>query len=181
MYYALIASLPHLTLEKEPQISADSFREACRSTVSADEYDVLNALLQGSVKHPSTHSFAQRWFGAETQLRNAVATQRAQARGVDVKTFIRPHTGFLGWIETHVQEAFVADNPAEQERILDGARWQLAEDFIGEDTFGFAKLAAYAVQLRLATRWNRMDDNTGRENLEKTITLNTESEAAAVN
>ena len=52
---------------------------------------------------------------------------------------------------------------------------------IREDTFGFAKLAAYAVQLRLATRWNRMDDNTGRENLEKTITLNTESEAAAVN
>ena len=181
MYYALIASLPQLALEEEPQISVDSFREACRSTVSADEFDLLHALLQGSFEHPSTHSFAQRWFGAETQLRNAVVAQRAQLRGMDAKAFLRPHTGFWGWIETKVQDAFTADNPAEQERILDNTRWQLAEDFIGEDTFGFTKLAAYAVQLRLAIRWNLMNDDTGRENLEQTITLNTESEAAAVN
>ena len=181
MYYALISSLPHLELEKEPLISAASFREACRSTVSADEFQILDALLEGAFSHATSNPFAQRWFAVETQLRNAVAIQRAQARGVDAKPFIRSHAGFVGWVESQVQEAFAADNPAEQERVLDGARWRLAEEFIGEDTFGFSKLAAYAVQLRLATRWSRMDDNTGRENLEKTITLNTESEVAAVN
>ena len=88
---------------------------------------------------------------------------------------------FIGLIETRVQEAFNAEDPAELESLLDHTRWELAEDFIGEDTYGFAKLAAYAVQLRIATRWNRLNDETGRINLEKTITHNTESEAAAVN
>ena len=152
----------------------------CGSNKSKNQLCLLDALLNGEVSCESTHSFANRWFHAEIQLKNAVARQRAQIRGVDVKPFLHSHDHFIGFLETRVQEAFSAEDPSELERILDQARWELAEDFIGEDAYGFSKLAAYAVQLRIATRWNRMNDETGRINLEKTITQNTESETAAV-
>jgi|TARA_A100001015_G_scaffold178718_1_gene198670 hypothetical protein len=181
MFYALIASLPHIELDKELPITVEAFRDACGDHLSKSQWRLLNSLLDGEVSCEITHPFANRWFHAEIQLKNAVARQRAQIRGVDVKPFLRSHDHFIGLIETRVQEAFNAEDPAELESLLDHTRWELAEDFIGEDTYGFAKLAAYAVQLRIATRWNRLNDETGRINLEKTITHNTESEAAAVN
>ena len=180
MFYALISSLPHIELDKELPLTVETFRDLCADQISKTQLYLLDALLNGEVSCGSTHSFANRWFNAEIQLKNAVARQRAQIRGVDVKPFMRSHDQFIGFLESRVQEAFSAEDPAELERILDQTRWELAEDFIGEDAYGFSKLAAYAVQLRIATRWNRMNDETGRINLEKTITQNTESEAAAV-
>ena len=180
MFYALISSLPHIELDKELPLTMEKFRDLCANQISKKQLCLLDALLNGEVSCASTHSFANRWFHAEIQLKNAVARQRAQTRGIDVKPFLHSHDYFIGFIETRVQEAFSAEDPSELERILDQTRWELAEDFIGKDAYGFAKLTAYAVQLRIATRWNRMNDATGRLNLEKTITQNTESEAAAV-
>ena len=180
MFYALISSLPHIELDKELPLTVEKFHDLCADQLSKNQLCLLEALLSGEVSSESSHSFASRWFHAEIQLKNAVARQRAQIRGVDVKPFLRSHDHFIGFLETRVQEAFSAEEPSELERILDQTRWELAEDFIGEDAYGFSKLAAYAVQLRIATRWNRMNDETGRINLEKTITQNTESETAAV-
>lgn len=180
MFYAFIASLPHIKPDNQLPITVEAFRSACEDHLSNSQWRLLNSLLDGEVSHESTHPFANRWFHAEVQLRNAVARQRGQARGIDVKPFLRSHNHFIGLIETRVQEAFNAEDPAELERLLDQTRWELAEDLIGEDSYGFSKLAAYAIQLRIATRWNRMNDETGRINLEKTITQNTESEGAAV-
>ena len=180
MFYALISSLPHIELDKELPLTVETFHDLCADQISKNQLCLLEALLSGEVSSESTHSFANRWFHAEIQLKNAVARQRAQIRGVDVKPFLHSHDHFIGFLETRVQEAFSGEDPSELERILDQTRWELAEDFIGEDAYGFSKLAAYAVQLRIATRWNHMNDETGRINLEKTITQNTESETAAV-
>ena len=116
----------------------------------------------------------------EIQLKNAVSKQRAQNRGIDVKPFIHDHVNFIGFIETRVQEAFNTDNPFDLEQLLDQTRWDLAEEFIGVDHYGFSKLAAYAIQLRIVHKWYDRNNEKGQTNLEDTITKNTESDSDLV-
>ena len=66
------------------------------------------------------------------------------------------------------------------ERLLDQTRWDLAEEFIGIDNYGFSKLAAYAIQLRIVNQWYDRSDEKGQTNLEDTITKNTESDSAVI-
>jgi hypothetical protein len=116
------------------------------------------------------------WNNIETQLRNAAVRHRAQKLGVDAKEYIQPHDGYSGTIEVLVTDAFTRSDPVELEQELDRARWQLAEELIGQDPFSFEKVLAYGIQLRIVERWNRMDVHTGKEKLEAVITANTEKE-----
>ena len=113
MFYALISSLPHIELDKELPLTLETFRDLCADQINKTQLSLLDALLNGEVSCESSHSFANRWFNAEIQLKNAVARQRAQIRGVDVKPFLRSHNHFIGFLESRVQEAFSAEDPAE--------------------------------------------------------------------
>lgn len=174
-YYSLVASLPNLEIGDEPPFSTEEYVETCSQWVSEYELRVLrNILLNEGCSKSCPHCKA--WSNIETQLRNAVARHRGQRLGSDYKEFIQPHDGFSGTIETLVTDAFTRTDPLELEEELDRARWQLAEEQIGQDPFSFEKVLAYGIQLKIVERWNRMDVHTGKEKLEAVITANTDKE-----
>jgi len=174
-YYSLVASLPTLQIGDEPPFSTEEYIENCAQWVTEREEQILRRVLLAT-PDIATCPLCQAWHNIETQLRNAAARHRAQKLGIDASEYLQPHDGFSGTIETLVADAFTRNDPVELEQALDRARWQLAEELIGEDPFAFEKVLAYGIQLKIVERWNRMDPSLGKEKLEAVITANTEKE-----
>lgn len=174
-YYSLVASLPTLQIGDEPSFSSEAYIDTCAQWVSEREVKILrNILLNEGDNKSCPHCLA--WSNIETQIRNAALRHRAQKLGIDAKEYLQPHEEFSGTIEVLVTDAFTRSDPVELEQELDRARWQLAEELIGQDPFSFEKVLAYGIQLRIVERWNNMDVHTGKETLEAVITANTEKE-----
>ena len=175
-YYSLVASLSTLQIGDEPPFSTEEYIDNCAQWVTEREEQILRKVLLDTPDiAPCT--LCMDWHNIETQLRNAIVRHRAQKTGVDAKEYLQPHDGFSGTIEVLATDAFTRTDPVELEQELDRARWQLAEGLIdGKDPFGFEKVLAYGIQLKIAERWNRMDVHSGKEKLEAVITANTEKE-----
>ena len=172
-YYALVASLPHLSIGDEPPFSTEDYIDTCAQWVSERESGILRrVLLQESCDEACP--LCVTWHAVETQIRNASAVLRGQKLGTDFKAFLQPHVGFNGEIETLVRDAFSRNDPLEIEEELDRARWKLADDLVGQDPFAFEKVLAYGIQLNIVERWHRMDVSVGKEKIEAVITTNTE-------
>ncbi len=178
-HYALVASLPHLEIGLEEPFSTQEYLEKCSAWVSRHEAAALRSVL-GGVPEEASSPVTVQWKDLNTQLRNAIVRQRAQARGTDPRPFLQPHEGLSGTLEKQVAEAFAGSDPAKMEMRLDQTIWGLAEGLIGQDPFGFGKLVAYGIQLQVVERWNRLDAEAGRKKLEKTLLGNTEPEADTV-
>ncbi|MEN7973282.1 MAG: DUF2764 family protein [Verrucomicrobiota bacterium] len=177
-YYSLVASLPHLEIGDEPPFSSEEYIGNCAQWVSEHETQILQKVL---LEDPDIAPcpLCKAWNNIEAQLRNAVARLRGQKLGVDFKEYLQPHDEFSGEIEALVTDAYTRSDPVELEQELDRARWKLAEGLIGQDPFGFKKVLAYGIQLKIVERWNRMDVHVAKEKLEAVITANTEKEETA--
>lgn len=177
-YYSLVASLPNLEIGDEPPFSTEEYIGNCAQWISERETDILHKVL---LEEPDIAPcpLCEAWNNIETQLRNAVAKHRGQKLGVDFKEYLQPHGGFSGEIEALVTDAFTRNDPLELEEELDRARWKLAEALVGQDPFGFEKVLAYGIQLKIVERWNRMDVSVGKEKIEAVISANTEKEETA--
>ncbi len=174
-YYSLVASLPHLNIGDEPPFSTEDYVENCAQWVTERETEILRkVLLQEPDIAPCP--LCKIIYDLECQIRNAVARHRGQKLGIDAKEFLQPHDGFSGEVETLVTDAFAQSDPVELEQHLDRGRWNLVEQLVGQNPFGFEKVLAYGIQLKIVERWDRMDVSTGKKNIEAVITANTEKE-----
>lgn len=164
-YYFLAASLPMLHRDAKPPFSAESLWERSREHLRPAHARTLRAVLDGiSTPHP----FAKALHEAETQLRNAVARQRARRLERDPAPHLRrAGGGYRVDIERAVEAAFNASvNPREREALLDGLRWNLAEEFAGFNPFSESFVFAYAVKLRILEKRARENPDKGREKTE---------------
>lgn len=175
-YYSLVASLPALQIGDEPPFSTEEYIENCAQWVSERETETLRRVLLAAPGVAPCH-LANEWNNIETQLRNALARNRAQKLGIDPGDYLRPHEGFSGTIEVLATDAFTHDDPIDLEQAIDRARWQLADsELVGQDAFGFGKVLAYGIQLKIVERWHRMDPGVGKQKIEAVIEANTEKE-----
>jgi len=162
-YAYFVASLPVLVFNAPPPMPLDEFRAAAARQLTPRDLATLDALLDdGSSDHP----FVLEWRARETQLRNAVARARAAAANVEVRPFLREHTGWDVALERAVMDAMSRANPLERELELDRCRWHLADDLARFRPFDLDGVLAYAVKLRVLERWGRMDAESGRQRLE---------------
>jgi hypothetical protein len=177
-YYSLVASLASLQIGDEPPFSTEEYIDNCAQWVTEGETSILKAVL---LKEPiaAPGPLCTAWNNIETQLRNAVARHRGQKLNVDFKEYLQPHDDFSGTIEVLVTDAFTRNDPLELEEELDRARWNLAEELVGQDPFGFEKVLTYGIQLKIVERWSHMDVGVGKEKIEAVITANTEKEETA--
>jgi hypothetical protein len=177
-YYALVSSLPHLSIGGEPPFSTEEYVANCAQWITKNEARKLERVLQCK-HHCGPCSLCKIWLDIETQLRNAVARHRGKRLGVDFKEYEQPHDGYRGDVEQLITDVFTRHDPLEIEEEIDRARWQLAEGLIGQDPFSFEKILAYGIQLKIVERWSGMDVSRGKEKLEAVITANTEKEEDA--
>jgi hypothetical protein len=172
-YYYIVASLPGIELGSAPPISKQDFLLNCRGVLSEEEYLEVEALLEDRYDQCSS-GIACDIYSAETQLRNAIARIRAQKKGIDPRGHMREHAGFNAWIEKLVVDAFARENPRERLLGLDHARWHIADELAGVEPFSFGKVLAFAIKLRIATRWFELDKERGAERIEQFIDAQTE-------
>jgi hypothetical protein len=178
-YYSLVSSLPSLQIGDEPPFSTEAYVADCAQWVTERELLSLRKILLAAPDIVPC-ALCQKLHDLETQLRNAVARRRAQKLGVDPSDYLHRHDGFSGTIETLVAEAFSKNDPVELEQGLDRIRWQLTNELVPlDDPFGFERVLAYGIQLKIIERWNRMDHHLGKEKLEALITKNTEEKEEA--
>ena len=175
-YYYLAASLPMLSMDASPPISLDTFRALCAEHLSAHDYRALEALLAGAA---DPHAFVGDWNRVETALRNACVRERAGRLKRDPVPFLRREADLDTAMARHVAAAFARRTPLEREHALDRLRWDLAEELAGFDPFSSRALLAYALQLRLAERWARMDPGAGDKTLESLVNREPEAQEKA--
>jgi hypothetical protein len=167
-YTYLVASLPALSLDAPPPFSPDEFRFRCQGVLGDEDLAELDLILAGKAEEGRT-SFCRAWAAADAQVRNTVAKARAAKLGVEAKSYLRSHPGYAVWLDKEVSDALAKANPLMRELGLDAARWKFVEELALADAFGVAAVLAFAVKLTLAARWAAMDENAGREQLEKLV------------
>lgn len=167
-FYYFVASLPALKLGEPAPMGLAEFRAEAARLLPPAAVAELGSLLGGD-RAAVRSSMATRWFDAETQLRNAVATVRAARRGVEVGPHLRPHGGFSARLEQVVAEAYGKPNPLEREMALDGQRWSMADELARATPFGLEAVLAYGLKLQLVERWAALQDEAGRTALREAV------------
>ncbi len=143
----LISSLPPLSLDGPAPLTAEKFLAACSDQLGARHAEALAKILKAE------RAGVAAWDDLDAQLRNAIAAERARARGADPAKWRRPVEGCSLYWAGRVQAAFQEKDPAKRDRLLDQVRWDAA----GELTPAASPLSAaaaytYAVRLALVLR-----------------------------
>ena len=187
----LVSSLQPLALDGPPPYTAEQFLGLCRGQLSAADVAALETLLVPASGSPSSASgspssasglanasasvlsdassrhcnrILARWLDLDTQLRNAIAAERARLHGQDAARWRRPAEGCSLFWANRAAAAFQEKDPARRERLLDQVRWDAA----GELTPPTAPLSAaavftYAIRLAIALRRAARDTAAGND------------------
>jgi hypothetical protein len=166
--YYLISSLPMLSLDSQPLITAEAFVEACRAQLNAEDAGAAEALIRNT---PSQHPFVLAWRDKDSLLRNAIARARARLADTDAERWIRQTEGCDTSIALLVDDAFEQPDPLKREKEIDEVRWLIAESLQGYDPMSVSVALGYAIKLTLALRWANLNVDAGRETF-KQLTRN---------
>ena len=163
-YYALISSLPMLTLDGDSGMTMKYFLSSCESSLPEKKYNILEKLeLIPDPTEIESCSFTERYGAWENALRNAIVRVRANKLDRDPADYLKEKDSFELDAERAVAAAWAVTNPLERERILDQARWNKIEELAGGDTFSFEQLCAYKLKLILQRKWiERAADRAAR-------------------
>lgn len=150
-----------LFLDEELPISSEEFLAACESVPTSLNTEDIRHILKGEPEK-GKHPFIRKWLWRETQLRNAIARERASKANVEAEPFQRDYKGFDTYTEKVVEEAMNRPNPLERELMLDRFRWKTIEDMALFDPFGITAVFAFALKFALAERWSRLVEEKGK-------------------
>jgi hypothetical protein len=167
-HYYLVASLPTLVMGEPPPATGDDLLVRWANLLTEAELRELALAFGGRVAEGQS-DFSKRWTQLETQLRNAVARVRSGKLSLEPREYLKEHTGYDTYIEKAVTDAYARPNPLERELSLDHHRWQLLDELILADRFGFPSLVAFAIKLGIAARWAAMKDEAGQARLDQTL------------
>ena len=176
-YYYFVAALPAVSLDGPFSLSWEDFLRRCDEFLQPDDRRAIEALSE-PIDVPARHPFIARWRRMEVQVRNAVVRNRAARLRRDATPYLRDQEGFDLRIVNAVGDAFSKENPRDREAALDRLRWALIEEAAGVDPFALDAVLAYALKLRLAERWARLDRPAGRRAIESFVNRPPESTMA---
>ena len=169
-YYALISSLPMLTLENDTGMTVERFLSACQSFVNKAEFRILEELtLDSPPESFGKTSFAGRYAAWEASLRNAIVRARAGKAGADPAAYLNRDAEVEADAERAVNTAWAAGNPLEREFILDRARWTKIEELESGKPFSFEKICAYKLKLLVQRKWTDRRKGKPEDNLEQSV------------
>jgi hypothetical protein len=155
-YVYLVASLPRLELTGIPPFTSEEMLRSSDGVLRRGHWEDLRALVEGRLRDVRT-SQARRLVAAETRLRNALASLRAQRAGTE---YARA-AGREDEPDVVAARAMAAEDPLERESLLDRFRWTRLEEAAAQPPFGVQAVFAYALQLGLVEKWAALSDEAG--------------------
>ena len=166
-YYALISSLPMLTLDGNAGMTPERFLSACEMYVKGEKYWILQELgLDPSPDRFKSGTLPGNYAAWECALRNAIVRSRANKLDRDPGSYLNRAAGTEGDTERAVSAAWATANPLERERILDQARWMKIEELESGFPFSFERLCAYKLKMLLQLKWLGRVQEHAAQNLE---------------
>lgn len=156
-----ISSLPMLLQDRPARISPNDFAALCREQLDAPLASAVGEML-GNAPASSPHPFVAAWRDRESQIRNAIAAERARRRG-GARAKPRETAGCDPSLAQGVAAAFAAKDPLSRELALDGIRWRALEDMQGINPFSEAVVLSYAGRLALNARRFSVNPDDGME------------------
>ena len=161
----LISSLQPLDPDGAAPVTMARFLEACGEQLpAAQAAAIADAVAPERPAAAPRWAVAARWRDLEDQIRNAVAAERARARGLDPARWRHPVAGCSLYWANRVAAAFQEKDPARRDRLLDQVRWDAA----GELTPAASPLSAaaaltYAIRLAIVLRRQTLSAEAGNE------------------
>jgi hypothetical protein len=165
-YYYLIAQLPYLIYEQKPPMSSAAFRELATTFLSGKDAKLLANL---SIDCPSEYtekmrscgcSFIDKWYEWERALRLNLAKHRAVTTKRDpaaIPSAAEPMDAAA------IAAKITADehSPLEAEHLIDKARWNAIEAFVGINYFNRNYIFAYLLKILLLERHEVFNKDKG--------------------
>ena len=147
-----------------PSSASGSPSSASGSPSSASGLANASASVLSDASSRHRNRILARWLDLDTQLRNAIAAERARLHGQDAARWRRPAEGCSLFWANRAAAAFQEKDPARRERLLDQVRWDAA----GELTPPTAPLSAaavftYAIRLAIVLRRAARDTAAGND------------------
>lgn len=172
-YYSLVSSLPILNLDFSECMTKEEFISSCSCHLNNKEMSIIINLLNN--KKISKNKFLDKYYNLETQINNSILKMRCQKYNTESKQLINQHEGYSGSIENALNKAYSLDNPLLIEMEIDKIFFNALNDMVENDFFSFSKIISYALQLKIVSRWNKMNDDNGYDYIEKVILDKTNS------
>ena len=145
-----------------------------------------NAFYKAVLHHGN--SFMRKWFAFDGILQNTLVAfaARKQGRSPEDEFVEAASAPLLEWIRedlnegdfglklrlSYAEEMFAAlDLPDvfERERAIDRFRWRMAEEMVRGKDFQLDKVLCYMLQAGILRRWQKMDAESGREDLREAV------------
>jgi hypothetical protein len=157
-YYYLIAQLPFLVYEQKPPMSSQVFKELAATFISGRDAKLLNCLsLEGNIDYTEKVrscgcSFIDKWREWERALRLNLAKHRAINIKRDDVSSIPSATEPMDAAAIAAKVTADEHSPLEAEHIIDKARWDAIDAFVGKNYFNRNYIFAYLLKILLLER-----------------------------
>jgi len=167
-YIYLITSLPFLYFGAKPPLSLEEFFEACAGNIKDSDLVKIKEAIEGPDYRAGLDApqILKKWGAFNLALRTELAHLRAARKKVDPSKYASPGI-FIPSLTAHIAAlAFRNRNIIEAEKALDLARWNFLDEALLGHYFDIDFLIAYALKLRMLTRWDKVN-NADKEALLK--------------
>jgi len=167
-YYYFAASLPTLSFEGEPPLSADDFLQDCRRLLDPRDYRLIEEILtKDEYIGSSGNGVYDAWARFDRGFRNELTWVRAERAGKEPADYIRGDRYSDPYFSEMIQQALKEDNLLEAEKILDRYRWNFLDDLQTKNAFNFGFILIYGLKLKILLRYERIDSPKGPEILDE--------------
>lgn len=161
----LISSLPGLTFDGEAPITMEYFLSNVHSQLSRCDAQGVEDVINGN---PSSHPIAVKWSDIDTQIRNAIAAQRAKQMEKDPSKWLRPAEGCSLYWKDRIVSAFNEKDPTSRQRQIDLARFEAAGELTPVTSpLSTAAVFTYAIRLEITLRRSSMNIDQGNNVFDK--------------
>jgi len=167
-YPYFISTLPSLTFGETPPMSCEEFIENSREWISPDDWQGLKSAAfnrENQIKNPA----GIQWKNWEETLKNYLAAARAAKLGKDQTPYLSKSGSADSLMRSAVQEAVKAENQQKAEEVVDKLRWSFLDELSATHSFDFNVALSYLLKLKILERWASLDEETGKEALNKSI------------
>lgn len=167
-YYYLISSLPMLEFNMKMPFTYNDFILQCEEQLEGSD---LAAIKRSSISPPEScderSSMLRKWKTFDMCLRNELARHRSSKLSKDPSKHIRGEECSDLFISSFARWAVNEDLSIETELAIDRIRWQKIEELKQGHYFDIDNLIAYALQLQILERWQRINSGNGMGILEE--------------
>lgn len=170
-YYYLMASVPSLDLKTAPAVTSESFLKSASEQLSPKETLRLQSLLNENPQCDGNGA-AETYLRWDRAVRNALVRLRGEesdaARDCREGELLPEATVLAATL-------YKIESPLKAEQQWDVERWNYLENLKTGHCFDFDAVAVYALQLRLAERNARFQEEKGAQQyseLYKTVIAN---------